>query len=91
MLSLDDIHHLDAAEGWLELGHWFDCFDALERIDPLHRSDAAVMALRWNLYNKARQHVIAADFHATTMGDSIGHCEGDTLVVDTAGFDGRRG
>ena len=60
-LSLDDIRHLDAAEGWLEVGHWVDCFDALERIDPLHRSDAAVMALRWNLYNKARQHLIAAD------------------------------
>jgi len=61
MLSLSDIQHLDAAEGWLELGHWVDCFDELQRIDHLHRSDAAVMALRWNLYNKARQHVIAAD------------------------------
>jgi hypothetical protein len=61
MLSLDDIRHLDAAEGWLELGHWVECFDALERIEPLHRSDAAVMALRWNLYNKALQDVIAAD------------------------------
>ena len=45
----------------LELGHWVDCSDELERIDHLRRSDAAVMALRWNLYNKARQHVIAAD------------------------------
>src|SRR5687767_13712281 len=60
-LSGSDLHNLDEAQGWLESGHWVECFDALERIDHLHRSDAEVMALRWNLYNKARQHVIAAE------------------------------
>jgi len=33
MLSLDDIHHLDAAEGWLERGHYVNCCHELERID----------------------------------------------------------
>ncbi len=60
MLSLDDIRHLDAAEGWLERGEYVHCFDELERIHPNNRDDARVYALRWKLYNSSKQHVPAA-------------------------------
>jgi hypothetical protein len=57
-LSLQDIRHLEAAEGWLERGDYSNCFDELLRID--NRDDARVDALRWRLYNDSRQHVMAA-------------------------------
>ena len=40
-----------------------------------------------NIYTDGRQH--PADLSPTWMGDSIGHWEGDTLVVDTIGFNER--
>ena len=58
-LSLQDICHLEAAEGWLERGDYCNCFDELERIHNC--DDARVDTLRWRLYNGSRQHVIAAN------------------------------
>jgi hypothetical protein len=61
MLSLDDIRHLDAAEGWLERGHYANAFEEMEAIDYNNRDDARVYALRWSLYNESRQHVCGAN------------------------------
>ena len=61
MLSLDDIRHLDAAEGWLERGQYANCFDELERIDYNKRKDGRVLALRWKLYNQSGHHLSAAN------------------------------
>jgi len=60
-LSLADIAHLEAAEGWLERKQWANCFDELERMDYNNRDDAREKALRWRLYNQSRQHVPAAN------------------------------
>ncbi len=57
-LSLQDIRHLEAAEGWLERGNYCNCVDELKRIN--NRDDARVDALRWRLYYDSRQDVIAA-------------------------------
>ena len=38
------------------------------------------------IYLDGRQHPDPLTFDPTTVGDSIGHWEGDTLVVDTVGF-----
>ena len=56
-LSLADLHHLEAADGWLERKEWANCFDELECIDYDNRGDARELALRWKLYNKSNQHV----------------------------------
>jgi len=50
----------------------------------------APVAPRYVYLNRA-QHIPADDYDPTTNGDSIGHWEGDTLVVDTSGFAGKRG
>lgn len=59
-LSLQDIRHLEAAEGWLERGDYCNCFDELERID--NRDDVRVDALRWRLYNDSGQNAAAANW-----------------------------
>lgn len=64
MLSLDDIRHLDAAEGWLERGQYANCFDELERIECNERKDGRVLAVRWKLYNQSGHHLSAANLAA---------------------------
>jgi hypothetical protein len=44
-----------------------------------------------HIYTDGRKHVNPDVFDNTTNGDSIGHWEGDTLVVDTVGFAADRG
>ena len=39
-----------------------------------------------HIYTDGRPHVSAETFDPTSTGNSIGHWEGDTLVVDTIGF-----
>lgn len=43
--------------------------------------------MQWrNIYTDGRGHPAPADLDPTFQGDSIGHWEGDTLVVDTIGI-----
>jgi hypothetical protein len=44
-----------------------------------------------HLYLDRKAHISPDEFDPTTNGDSIAHWEGDTLVVDTVGFDGSKG
>lgn len=44
-----------------------------------------------HIYLDRSKHLDLATFDPTTNGDSIGHWEGDTLVVDTIGFHPARG
>ena len=41
------------------------------------------------IYTDGRPHPSAEEWTPTYMGHSIGHYEGDTLVVDTVGFNGK--
>ena len=52
---------------------------------------AAEVSTARHIYTDERDHVDPAQFEPTTNGDSIGHWEGDTLVVDTVGFSPDRG
>jgi hypothetical protein len=44
-----------------------------------------------HLYLDRKTHIDKEIFDPTTSGDSIAHWEGDTLVVDTTGFDPTKG
>lgn len=44
-----------------------------------------------HLYLDRTMHIGKDVYDATTMGDSIARWEGDTLLVDTVGFDGAKG
>jgi hypothetical protein len=57
-LTLDDIRHLDAAEGWLEGGEYANSFDELE---PTTTIAGTVASLRFELYNADQEHVAAAN------------------------------
>jgi len=52
---------------------------------------AAEISTARHIYTDGRDHVDPNQFEPTTNGDSIGHWEGDTLVVDTVGFSPDRG
>lgn len=44
-----------------------------------------------HIYLDRKENVALEDYDLTSMGDSIGHWEGDTLVVHTIGIDGSKG
>ena len=46
-------HHLEAAEGWLELGNHEAAFDELEEIEPKLRGHPEVLEVRWRIYEMA--------------------------------------
>jgi tetratricopeptide (TPR) repeat protein len=45
--------HLQATQGWLELGDWQSAFDELEQLEPEDRGRLPVLVLRWNIYSAA--------------------------------------
>lgn len=52
---------------------------------------AQAVSVARHIYTDKRKHVNPDVFDNTTNGDSVGHWEGDTLVVDTVGFAADRG
>jgi len=60
-LSAPDLHHLRAAEGWLELGNQIEAFDELERISPQLRVHPDVLELRWQIYAKEKKWEACVD------------------------------
>lgn len=56
-----DIHHLKAAEGWLELGNDAEAFWELESVNASLRSHPVVLRLRWQIYARAGKWEWCAD------------------------------
>lgn len=52
---------------------------------------AAEVSTARHIYTDGRGHVDPDKFEPTTNGDSLGHWDGDTLIVDTVGFSPTRG
>jgi tetratricopeptide (TPR) repeat protein len=49
-LPLPDLHHLRAAQGWLELGNPLEANHELENISPKLRAHPDVLEIRWHIY-----------------------------------------
>jgi len=54
-LPWQDLHHLQAAEGWLGLGSWREANAELEEITPELRFHPSVLRVRWAVYDAGRQ------------------------------------
>lgn len=55
MLSFNEIDklHLQAAQGWLELGNWREANEELENVTASLRAHPDVLRLRWQVYKLA--------------------------------------
>jgi predicted Zn-dependent protease len=60
-LGVNDQRLLTAAEGWLELGNWFEANEELGRITPEMRTHPFVLRVRWEVYAKAEKWEMAAE------------------------------
>jgi tetratricopeptide (TPR) repeat protein len=60
-LDLYDQRHLEAAEGWIELGNPLEANGELENITAENRAHPAVLEVRWQIYAKAKKWDAALD------------------------------
>jgi tetratricopeptide (TPR) repeat protein len=60
-LQPPDTLHLQAAQGWLELGNHTEANEELEKIAPQLRAHPAVLAVRSAIYAKAKKWEAALD------------------------------
>ncbi len=60
-LPLEDQRHLEAAQGWFELGDCIEATEELEQITPELRGHPSVLEVRWQIYAKAKKWEYAAE------------------------------
>ena len=60
-LEHPDVHHLRAAQGWLELGNHLEANEELERITPQLRAHPDVLEVRWAIYANAKKWEACVD------------------------------
>src|SRR5512137_210535 len=60
-LPSEDLHHLQAAQGWLELGNHLEAIAELDKIPASQRTHPAVLALRWSGCAMAKQWEACAE------------------------------
>jgi len=66
-LKYPDLHHLDAAKGWLMLGNLKEANRELDRVSPELQKDADVLEARFAIYAKARRWVACMELAATML------------------------
>ena len=54
-LQPPDSHHLQAAQGWVELGNPLEANEELENITPADHAHPAVLEIHWQIYAKAKK------------------------------------
>lgn len=59
--DLTDQRHLQAAEGWLELGLHLEANEELDKITPQLRGHPEVLELRWRIYAKEKKWEACVD------------------------------
>ena len=60
-LEPPDSIHLEAAEGWLELGDHLEANEELEQIAPQMRVHPDVLEVRWQIYAKEKKWEVCVD------------------------------
>ena len=60
-LEFEDQRHLEAAEGWFELGNHLEANEELEQVTPKNRAHPAVLEIRWQIYANAKKWDAALD------------------------------
>jgi tetratricopeptide (TPR) repeat protein len=60
-LEHPDSFHLQAAQGWLELGNDHEANEELEQITPELRSHPDVLEVRWHIYAHAKKWEVCVD------------------------------
>jgi len=66
-LEPPDSMHLNAAEGWLELGNHPEANEELEKVTPSLRAHPDVLATRWHIYAHARNWGACVDIAAAII------------------------
>lgn len=59
--STEDKRHLEAAQGWFELGNCVEATAELEQISPEMRGHPAVLEVRFHIYEAAKKWEYAAE------------------------------
>ena len=59
--ELHDQRHLDAAQGWFELGNCIEVTEELEQITPEMRGHPSVLEVRYHIYAAAKKWEYAAE------------------------------
>ena len=60
-LALQDQRHLEAAQGWFELGNCIEATEELEQITPEMRGHPSVLEVRYHIYAAAKKWEYAAE------------------------------
>ena len=60
-LELHDQRHLEAAQGWFELGNCIEATEELEQITPEMRGHPSVLEVRFHIYAAAKKWEYAAE------------------------------
>jgi predicted Zn-dependent protease len=60
-LELHDQRHLEAAQGWFELGNSIEATEELEQITPEMRGHPSVLEVRFHIYAAAKKWEYAAE------------------------------
>ena len=66
-LEHPDSLHLQAAQGWLELGNHLEADAELEKITPQLRAHPMVLTVRWEIYAAAKKWEAALDIAAALI------------------------
>jgi thioredoxin-like negative regulator of GroEL len=69
-LSQSDKRHLEAAEGWLELGNHLEADAELDNITASLRAHPDVLEMRWKVYAKAKKWEMCLTI-AETLADVV--------------------
>jgi tetratricopeptide (TPR) repeat protein len=70
ILPNEDMHRLQAAEGWLELGNHLEAHEELKRISPGYRLHPDVLEMRWRVSEAAKNWEKCLEL-AETLTDAL--------------------